>query len=113
MFTPNFRERLKLGKYTSWACDLGEDQLAAVLWLVGEYGCRASMFKELLDRSVSEGGHFPMEEVGYARVRWALGLLDEMANGRRYTVEEVKMSVKDSLRRFRPDETGLSRQEDA
>ncbi len=30
------------GKYTRWAADLNEDQLTAILWLVGEAGCRPS-----------------------------------------------------------------------
>jgi hypothetical protein len=36
------RDRLRLGKYTSWAADLSGDQLMALLWMVGEYGIRSS-----------------------------------------------------------------------
>lgn len=39
---PTFRKELSLGKYTRWAENLTEDQLAAVLWAVGEFACRAS-----------------------------------------------------------------------
>jgi hypothetical protein len=30
------------GKYTRWAVDLTEDQVCAIIWLVGEAGCRPS-----------------------------------------------------------------------
>lgn len=41
MFSPEFRERLRLGKYSRWAMNLTEAQLEAVIWMVGEYGFRA------------------------------------------------------------------------
>lgn len=41
MFSPEFRERLRLGKYSRWAVNLTEAQLEAVIWMVGEYGYRA------------------------------------------------------------------------
>lgn len=42
MFSDEFRERLKRGKYSRWATDLTEDQLEALLWAVGEFGVRSS-----------------------------------------------------------------------
>lgn len=41
MFNEAFRERLRRGKYTSWASDLSEAHLEYVLWMVGELGMRA------------------------------------------------------------------------
>lgn len=32
---------MRQGKYTSWAEDITPDRLAAVLWAVGEFACRA------------------------------------------------------------------------
>jgi hypothetical protein len=108
----DFRDRLRLGKYTSWAHDLGEDEIEAVLWVVGEYGYRAGLFEGMLDRCIPGDDHRPMDEVGYARVRLALALLDEMVHGGRFTVEQVKSRVRDGLRRSR-DGTGLPEQGDA
>jgi hypothetical protein len=41
MFSPEFCERLRLGKYSRWAVNLTEAQLEAILWMIGEYGYRA------------------------------------------------------------------------
>lgn len=41
MFSAEFRERLRYGKYSRWAVDLTEPELEAVIWMIGEYGYRA------------------------------------------------------------------------
>ena len=41
MFSPEFRERLRLGKYSRWAVNLTEAQLEAIIWMIGEYAYRA------------------------------------------------------------------------
>lgn len=48
MFSEQARERLRLGKYTRWAVGLTEAELEAVLWMVGEFGYRASYVLPLL-----------------------------------------------------------------
>lgn len=45
VFCDEFRSRLKLGKYTSWAEDLPEESLEALLWMVGEFGIRAGEYQ--------------------------------------------------------------------
>ncbi|NJO18121.1 MAG: response regulator [Thioploca sp.] len=44
-FSEAFRSCLKYGKYVTWAANLTEEQLLVLLWLVGEYGCRACFIK--------------------------------------------------------------------
>lgn len=41
MFSDEVRQRLRLGKYSRWAAGLTEDQLEALLWMIGEFGYRA------------------------------------------------------------------------
>jgi hypothetical protein len=48
MFSEQFRERLRYGKYSKWAVDLTEDQLQAIIWMLGEYGYRACYVLPLL-----------------------------------------------------------------
>src|SRR5437879_2179826 len=48
MFSDEVRERFRLGKYTRWAVGLTEAQLEAVLWMIGEFGYRASHVLPLL-----------------------------------------------------------------
>jgi hypothetical protein len=48
MFSTEFRERLRLGKYSRWAVNLTEPQLEAILWMIGEYGYRAHHVLPLL-----------------------------------------------------------------
>ena len=48
MFSDETREHLRVGKYTRWAVDLNEAQLEAILWMIGEFGYRASHVLPLL-----------------------------------------------------------------
>lgn len=48
------RRRLSLGKYTSWAADLSDEQMYGLLWFLGEFGIRTSEYN-LLD-SIQEPG---------------------------------------------------------
>lgn len=56
MFSPEFRKRLRLGKYSRWAVKLTEDQLEAIIWIVGECGYRAYDVLPLLKELWSEEG---------------------------------------------------------
>jgi hypothetical protein len=48
MFSDEARERFRRGKYLGWAAGLTEAQLEALLWMVGEFGYRASYVLPLL-----------------------------------------------------------------
>ena len=56
MFSDEMRERLRIGKYTRWTVGLTEAQLEGLLWMIGEFGYRASYVLPLLtDLWGSEG----------------------------------------------------------
>ena len=90
MFTDDFRRRLALGKYTRWASDLSEDQLAAALWAAGEFGYRAAGVLECLDRRAAEVPPC----YAYPRARIGLELLARMVGGERLTADEVIAQVR-------------------
>jgi len=48
MFTPEFRDQLRLGKYSRWASNLTEAQLEVIIWMIGEFGYRAGCVLPLL-----------------------------------------------------------------
>ena len=50
MFSMEFREKIRFGKYSRWAVDLTEEQLPALFWAVGEYGYRADQPLAVLRR---------------------------------------------------------------
>ena len=56
MFSPEFRERLRLGKYSRWAVNLTEGQLEAIIWMFGECGYRAYDILPLLTELWGEEG---------------------------------------------------------
>jgi hypothetical protein len=57
MFNEDLRRRLDEGTHTRWVLDMGENNLAGLLWAVGEYGLREGQFKTItgqLDEHESE-----------------------------------------------------------
>ena len=52
-FSKQFNDRLKRGKYTRWAAELGEDQLEALLWGIGEYNVRLAASPTISDDQTS------------------------------------------------------------
>lgn len=54
-------KNLKLGKYTRWANDLTEDQLHALIWLVGEH-CVRSHVGGCFEQPPAGVGHILMAE---------------------------------------------------
>lgn len=99
VFSGEFRERLKLGKYTSWAEDLSEEQLRMVLSFVGEFGIRASellgddvgrMFAQIRDMDRGAAG---APYAGDTRRDGALRVLAHFVHGRRPTAEQVREIV--------------------
>lgn len=94
-FSDEFRAKLKLGKYSSWAEDLTEEDVRVLLWAVGEFGLRAPelvgdetgrMFAKLrtLDR-----GHSSAPNPGDQRRDGALRILAQFVHGYRPTEEEM------------------------
>ncbi len=94
-----FRQQIMLGKYTSWAADLTEEQLMGVLWAVGEYGRRSQKVLECLDRHADE--FCPAD--GFPRARLGLELLSAMADGQRFSTEQVIEQVRSVLRSWRAE----------
>ena len=76
MFSPEYRKRLKYGKYTRWAVDLTEDQLEALFWAIGEYGYRASDPLEVLRR------YSPTKDGSYGRYMTGLLTIAEFVDGK-------------------------------
>jgi hypothetical protein len=90
MFSDEFRQRLASGKYTRWAVNLTEPQLAAVLWMVGEYGYRAPVVLKPLKRHRDE---VAWNDVAFARARLALETLFRMVAGDRPDLDEAIQRV--------------------
>ena len=82
MFSPEFRRKLQLGKYTKWAIDLTEAQLEALLWAVGEYGYRASDPLEVLDR-------YATKDPPYARYMVGLKTIAEYTSGKQTDLDSL------------------------
>jgi hypothetical protein len=100
MFSDQTRERLRLGKYTRWAANLSEAQVEALLWMIGEFGSRASHVLPLL------GGLWGSE--GSGRSVLALESLFRAVGGDRPDVEDYKARVRAFLAEARghADEAG-------
>ncbi len=95
MFSPEFRERLRLGKYSRWAANLTEAELEAILWMVGEYGYRALHVLPLL------AGLWKNE--GSGRAVLALESLFRVVGGDRPDLETSSQRVRDFLAEVRGD----------
>jgi hypothetical protein len=99
VFSGEFRERLKLGKYTSWAADLDEEQLRMVLSFVGEFGIRApELLGDDVGRQLAQvrdldrgAGRTPYP--GDQRRDGALRVLAHFVHGRRPTMEQAREIV--------------------
>lgn len=87
-FSEGFRQRLKLGKYTRWASNLSEAHLEALLWMLGEFGCRSPGLIELLDKHAEDITHG-----GLIRGRVALESISRIVNGERFDVNEAKRRI--------------------
>jgi hypothetical protein len=71
-FSDEFRARLQKGKYTQWAEHLTEEELAVVLWYVGELGLRP---------------------LSHYRALGAVQVLKKYVRGRRLTKDEAHAIV--------------------
>jgi uncharacterized protein (TIGR02996 family) len=93
MFSDEFRNRLKIGKYSKWAVDLSEAHMEALLWMVGEYGVRAWIILDLLERHKGE----VFDEVMFARAKLALEMMERVVYGKRMDLDELTRSVRERL----------------
>jgi hypothetical protein len=100
MFSDEFRERLRLGKYSRWAVNLTEAQLEAILWMVGEYGYRAHQVLPLLT------AHWAQEGTGRAAL--ALESLFRAVGGDHPDLDALTLRVRAFLAEVRgyAEETG-------
>ena len=80
------RRRLSGGKYMRWAANLSDDQMYGLLWLIGEFGIRASehSFQEII------------QVPGRARTG-LLGIL-EFVHGRPLTQEEAMQAIRNAYK---------------
>ena len=80
------RRRLSLGKYTSWAADLTDEQMYGLLWFLGEFGIRTSEYN-LLDS---------IQETGRART----GLLGALGfvHGHPLSQEEAMQAIRNAFK---------------
>ena len=94
MLSDSFHDRLITGKYTRWAATLSEDDMEALLWLIGEYGCRAFLIRDLFEEQ--ERTVFGQHD-GFARLKVALETIFRMVQGERLDVEEVRQRMRDAV----------------
>jgi hypothetical protein len=96
-FPPEFRERLANGKYTRWAVDLPYDTLQALLWMVGEFGCRAGPDWPTIDRLFQLRQSVALNEVPPEYIRLpdnprskaALHIIAAIVGGRRMNLKKA------------------------
>src|SRR5438067_2403460 len=86
MFPEGEREAMRRGTSSKWAADLTEDELRAVIWMVGEFGRRAPQVLAALDRPWVELP--PPDLVAATRAKLALEGLFRVVCGDRPSVEE-------------------------
>lgn len=92
MFSDEFKEQLRLGKYTSWAKDLTADQLQAVLWLCGEVGCRYHSDNTPESILASRVSPYP----GHQRAATALRLLARYTQDK-LSLEQVQAAMRAAM----------------
>ena len=98
MFPERFRRRLQMGAYTHWAADLNAAHLEALLWMVGEYGCRAPLVLDLIEKHKDD---FTIPGEGSARATLALETIFRIVRGERLTVNEATRRVRELLHQLR------------
>jgi hypothetical protein len=100
VFSESLRERLAAGKYTDWAVTLTEDHMEALLWMVGEYGYRAFLFRTALQ---GQAGNLHQEHAGFVRLQVALDTIARIVEGERLDVEEAKGRIRTAIAKGTPD----------
>jgi hypothetical protein len=93
MFSDEFKNRLKGGKYSRWAVDLTKAHMEALLWMVGEYGCRAGIILDLLNEHKDE----VWDGVMFARAKLALEMMERLVGGERMDLDELRRRVLEAV----------------
>jgi len=94
LFSEELRKRLAGGKYTQWATNLTEDTLEALLWMVGEYGCRVSE-QRFLNHDWTIFAEHP---VLAARIKTGLETISRIVQFEEsLDVEEAKRRIRDAV----------------
>jgi hypothetical protein len=88
MFTNEFREKLRIGKYTKWASDFSEDNVHALVMMVGELGSRSLLLIEILEKFNAQQPYG-----GTARAIAAMRAIQDMVDGQRLTSEQAHQRI--------------------
>ncbi len=83
MFDPHFTSRLETDNRTIWASRLDDEQLAGLIWALGDFSCRCCFLTELLDDHRAE---IDPADTDYARARALLQRLSDLVNEGRSSV---------------------------
>jgi len=85
------RNELRLGKYTRWAADLTPDEMRALLWVVGEFGCRSSP---------DDPAYGVVGELMLARKEVGRQMLFGFVHGSPLTLEQAQQQVRRAVNRI-------------
>jgi len=89
--------RIYTGKYVSWARDLDQADLFALLWFVGEFACRSGEGKQFAKEQWPD--HF---KAGFSmRQHVAMDVLCQIYNGRRfkdYSIQSIREPLHKGMR---------------
>src|SRR5262245_47424581 len=99
MFSEEFRRHLLAGKHTRWATGLTEQDLYALLWLVGEYGARAPLILDLVER---HRGEVATRLHRFARAKVALELIAQVVSGCPVDMSQVWARICETKAERRP-----------
>ena len=93
------RKELRLGKYTRWAADLTPDEMLALLWVVGEFGCRSSP---------DDPEYPPLGLFSLARKEVGRQMLVGFVHGSPLTLEQAREQVRRAVMRIRSPQSRAS-----
>lgn len=89
------------GKYTTWAENLDEETLSALLWALGEFGYRSESASEdnwiniRIEKKISvETGGWPAGRIGVA-----LTAITEIVGGKKMTLRDLMDRIAETLHR--------------
>jgi hypothetical protein len=93
LFSQEFRQQLRRGKHSSWAADLTEIELEAVLSILGHFVKHAKPLLDWLDNHASETAL----RYQFVRSRYALEAIVRIVGGERYDLAEATRRVRQRL----------------
>ena len=109
MLDPNFGRRLETDSRTLWARQIDDEQLAGLIWALGDFSGRSQVLTEQLD---DHRGEIDPDDTEFARARTLLQRLTDLVNAGRVSAPDwpppmgkVWQPIADALGP-RPDWTG-------